>query len=312
MFNLRQYLQNLDGFRETGTSDEVRINCIRCGDRKSHLYFGLSKGLGKCFKCQHTYNVLRFVTENEDITIAEAYKFINSQTTVSGNLEESINSLNETYAGKELQTFANLAEVFFPREFRRVDSSAPESVLKYLSVRQLAFPACERYNIHYCLLGLYANRLIIPITMHHKRVSFVARDYTNNALHKVLYPTGSEIASCLFNYDVAIKNDTVIIVEGVFDAMRVGDNAVALFGKTVSMNQTELLIKGLFKKAIVMLDSDAALETIEICNTLKTFLEVKAVRLASGDPADKTKEEIKGLLDNAFGMRLQEIVDFSF
>ena len=62
--------------------------------------------------------------------------------------------------------------------------------------------------------------------------------------------TKSEI---LYNFDVAVKYKTVVVVEGPSSAWGVGPNAVATFGKSISATQIALLEQHLSDDAIVVL-----------------------------------------------------------
>jgi DNA primase len=50
----------------------------------------------------------------------------------------------------------------------------------------------------------------------------------------------------------------VVVVEGVTDVWRLGTNAVAIFGKTLSMNQRDLILRHFAcREIVVFLDADA-------------------------------------------------------
>lgn len=123
---------------------------------------------------------------------------------------------------------------------------------------------------------------------------------------------GTSIKYLLFNLDNAIKRTTdyVILVEGVFDAMRLftlGYNAIALLGTKLSKyNRTILLSK--FDKIYVALDNDVSLikknagqiATQKIIEDLKNYVECFSIVLPPNkDPDECSEEELKQCFDEA-------------
>lgn len=82
---------------------------------------------------------------------------------------------------------------------------------------------------------------------------------------KYMTMPGMDKREVLWNFDNARKSDTVVVTEGVFDAVRVGMCAVASLGKYVSDKQVGLL-QQYWRHVILLLDPDAEKDT----NALKT------------------------------------------
>lgn len=63
----------------------------------------------------------------------------------------------------------------------------------------------------------------------------------------------------IYNLYPALAHETVVLTEGVPDAMTIGENAVATYGKTLTNNQKALLVNNLRpdQDLIIMLDMDA-------------------------------------------------------
>ena len=63
----------------------------------------------------------------------------------------------------------------------------------------------------------------------------------------------------------------MVLTEGVADVWRIGDPAVCLFGKALSLGQKSLILKELSEKKIaVMLDRDAEADGQRIVQQLRT------------------------------------------
>jgi len=108
------------------------------------------------------------------------------------------------------------------------------------------------------LMGFYKLRIFIPIFYNNTMVSYQCRDITNKHEAKYL-PCQKEFEvihhkHTLYNIDNA-KGSTCIVVEGVIDAWRLGDGAVATFGTSTTVEQ-HFLIASRFKKAVILFDKE--------------------------------------------------------
>lgn len=199
--------------------------------------------------------------------------------------------------------------------------------------------AIKKWGIVYCCDPAskyeekYRDRLIVPIYYEGKLVTFAARDmsgksekwnaikkeikekkYDNDTIaelvqkyahKKVLYPYGAPTSYIFFNWDEAIKNRKyVIIVEGVFDAMKLieyGFNAIALLSCHINDYRLNLLIEH-FDIIYIMLDNDLKKEgddknpgqdaAIKIQERLADTEAYNVVLPPGRDPDECTKDEI--------------------
>lgn len=101
-------------------------------------------------------------------------------------------------------------------------------------------------------------RLYAPVYMNHQLKSWQCREV------KKLFPDapkwysmpGCTKSELLYNFDVAIKYKTLVVVEGPSSAWGVGPNAVATFGKSMSPTQIDLLEKNISEDTVVVLMYD--------------------------------------------------------
>lgn len=101
-----------------------------------------------------------------------------------------------------------------------------------------------------------AERVFIPVYADGKLVYWQARDvYGMNDTPPYYICKGG--TKSLFNFDLASKANFMVISEGVFDAITIGTNAVALFGKSLTPRQLDQLSR-YRKPVIVALDPDEA------------------------------------------------------
>jgi hypothetical protein len=138
------------------------------------------------------------------------------------------------------------------------DSAAGQYVLKRgfdldvlvnkYKMQRIAVPKADRRFL--------SERLFIPVFADTKLVYWQARDVygMDDTIPYYICKGGTK---SLFNFDQASKANFIVISEGVFDAVTIGTNAVALFGKSITPRQIDQLAS--FRKPVVVaLDPDEA------------------------------------------------------
>jgi len=121
---------------------------------------------------------------------------------------------------------------------------------------------------------------------------------------KYYIPAGAKKSRVLYNFDRAVQTQVIVLVEGIFDAVRVGASGVAMFGKRPSTRQQYLLSNHAFDKTIVWIPDmddpealDYARSYCERWNTASMFNGgAHVITLPDGDPADHTREELCSLI----------------
>lgn len=105
----------------------------------------------------------------------------------------------------------------------------------------------------------YKYRLLIPIRLDEQIVSFQARDITNKSkLRYMACPKSRELLDhkhTLYGLDQCKENKWVMVVEGIFDAWRMGPGTVATFGIEFTRNQVCRLVDR-FEKAYIIYDEE--------------------------------------------------------
>lgn len=178
----------------------------------------------------------------------------------------------------------------------------------YLLLRRFDRPTFHRFDLSFCERAreehrAVTGRIIIPIDFRGARVGWQARlTYTPAGRYppKYLSMAGLAKGQILYNYDRAQQMPFLILVEGVTSVWRLGDTAVAAFGKDLSESQARLLAEASHgeKPVIVLLDGGEE-EAIRAALHKLQRHRVPALRvdLPSGsDPADFTREQLFGLI----------------
>lgn len=302
MGNLEQQLRSIFGEIKRTNSTEYMVNCPKClyrvgkVDTKFHLYIQPVKynptlrkrGAWHCHRC--------------------LWKGWGLEALGIKPIEET-SKLIELRSYRDKFKLAPLTEtVEFPEYFSNEFSNSKLGMecFNYLTkTRGLRPDQVFYYKIGFCSDGKYKNCVILPVFEDGKLVYFVGRNIYQKRYTNAPIPN----RGVLFNYT---QQDEVILTEGIFDAISVGYNGVALLGKFLKDDQKKLLIKGLPKITYVMLDEDAKEAAVTIAKTLSTVLP--NVRLLSTfnkkDPGLMTEEEVKYSLENWYPVTLQGVIRY--
>ena len=207
----------------------------------------------------------------------------------------------------------------FPIDDRRV----PRYVEDYL-VKDRGFDIRElsvKWGIRIAVIPFYDNPvLIIPVYQNNSVAFWQARvigdtmeTWTDGKSKPKYYiPPGSKKSWVVFNRDLALKSSTVVVTEGVFDAMKVGDCGVALFGKKPSEVQTHILHTLWRRGRLIWIPDENDPESIataegmtEDWNLRKLFVEgAHVVRMPDRDPGDQTRSNIWKWIKEQTGVSL--------
>jgi DNA primase len=290
MFDVISFLEeyNID-YTTSGknvTSGWVEINCPFCGDDPSyHMGVNLSSGLYHCWICGAKGGSEKLIQKLLGISFSKVHKIIS---------DFEINIYEQAEAEK-----SKAEKIYFPKGF---ENHFPEMHINYLTKRRFDHKKLiQKYGIKaYLHLGReFAYRIVVPIIMDNQIVNFVGRDVTEKSKEKYINLKNEKaiipLKNCLYNID-SVK-DTAIIVEGIFDAWRIGDGCVATMGVEYTVHQLRELYEKELKKAFIMYDHDALKKAYKLGNILSTFIpRVEVIELEHGDPADMKEEEVSELL----------------
>lgn len=177
-----------------------------------------------------------------------------------------------------------------PFHLQGIDYSHP-----YLVERGISASTARAFGIgFYGGPGLMHGRVVIPIRNDkHDLLAYAGRAIDGQE-PKYRFPYGFHKSHVLFNLNRAkqLRNGSVIIVEGFFDAAKVYQagysNVVALMGSSLSDVQEQLLQQH-FARAVLMLDGDDAGQrgTANIRSRLDGKMNVSVITLQPGQQPDQ-------------------------
>lgn len=258
--------------------EEYRICCPFCSDKRFRLYINSSwmsfdnrhdnPGLIHCFNTDGKQESCTDIEENVD-TLKRMITGLGQNIVLLGNFQDS-SRREESRANDNI-------DAKLPGECVDISELKDDHpAIRYLISRNYDKNLIsDMFGVKYCTrppddMGIVGNRIIIPVIMRNKLMGWQARSINDYEFPKYFTMPGMKIKSCLYNYDNAAKNDGVIICEGVTDVWRVGDRAIATFGKSVSEYQLKMLIR--WKYAIIFWDSDAEEECRNLSKKLSRYI----------------------------------------
>jgi len=310
-FNIEQFLINNNiGYKTSGknvSKGEYSICCPFCGEAKFHCGINPSKGLFHCWKCGEKGNLVKIVAKIKNVSFIESKEIIRPTSELRQVLEERSKIIEEPIVIQNKDFKLPLHTYRF-----RKDKTDLWQETAFLFLRQkygLTWNDVEQADLRYCVYGKWKNSIIIPVYKDKKLINFLGRCWDKNS--KVRYnicPNEKAVLNIhktLYNIDsIKIGQDLLVLVEGVFDCLKVGLNiAVASFGTEVSQEQRNLLIGLKPKKLIILADNDlnnpnTIKKAQKLCDYLSPFSIIKCIKVPfkGKDPADLDKEELANLL----------------
>jgi hypothetical protein len=145
------------------------------------------------------------------------------------------------------------------------------------------------------LCSEYPNHLIVPIRNGVGTLTYWTGLMYREDYRKTIFPKNETDSTTkkevIYNLHNAQRTNTVVLCEGVFDALSFQSakiNAVAIMGKSISTEQLLLLKESMFHTIIVALDGDAIVEAEKLLIKLSNVcLQVQIIRLPKElDPND--------------------------
>lgn len=307
---LRLLSRALGKFTEQGP--ERNFKCPFCEERGSDhigtLHVNIYKNAALCHSCwfatRNLWNIVRDKLGFLPILKKDEQELIK----ISRDKKKFLREIRKLLWPKEEK-----AEIVgLPTDFIRLtlppSSLCDKLFYRYLRYRGLTDEQIDDYGIGYCVEGRYAGYLVFPFYQRGFPVYFTSRVLFGSPVKSLNPAVGRKYY--LYNLDRASRFRRIVMVEGVFDAIAVGEMAVAILGSKIHKEQIRLLgrIDGL-EEVCVMLDADAHEETIDLAARISNALGVDTsyVLLREGDPADN-RHRINKLLGKRKELTLGKVI----
>jgi len=193
-------------------------------------------------------------------------------------------------------------------------SSLPNDhpAIQYIQGRGFKISTFEERNIGFCIddpNSNIVNRLFIPIyDLDGRLVGGQCRlIYDSDRKYPPKYYTlfHTPLGKCLYNAQTAKQHKTVVVTEGIFDALRVGSHGVATFGGSIGSMQRTLLTN--WSIVIIAFDPTleeedaakyAALEKTELVLRQKGVIVGRLLLPDGKDPGETDHKTLVGLIND--------------
>ena len=281
------------------SGDELSADCPLCGG-VGKLWINVEKGVGVCYRGCFRGGVAKLVSVVDGVTFGEASRRL------EGPCAKSISDLRERFDGLRPPVDSGRVVQGLPAEFEPCYDGQVLRVPSYLERdppggRGLDDETIARHGLGFASAGKYRDRLIVPVHCDGNRTflgrlmgrpeAFAWRTKGGERVEppRYLSPRGANLGRFLYWFDHTPRGAHVVVVEGVFDAIRLtslGFHAVATFGKSLSPAQLSLVRRLRPSSITVLYDSGAVAEAYHDAAKVKrvTSTTVLVGTLDEGDP----------------------------
>jgi len=291
MLKILAFLKKILGDYTEHSKGETYFVCPFCHNRKRKFAINLRSMKWQCWHCSERGKSLVTLARKLDLTREQITEL---KTLLSADDAKKYAQHNE-YTSTELALPSEFSPLWKP-----LTTLSYRHALAYILKRGISVPEIIRYNIGYCAMGPYAGRIIVPSYNEQNVLNyFVARSYYgNNSLKYKNPPVSKDVV--VFDQLVNWEMGSVILCEGVFDAMAIKWNAIPLLGKHLPPALLTKMIEKHTQSVAIMLDADAQGPATKLAEKLVGLgLDVHNVVLGSKDAGDSLLPEIWGAISNS-------------
>jgi len=274
------------------TGNEYLYFCPKCNHHKRKLSVNLEKNAFKCWICGYRSKSILSLIKSFG-----SQQLLDKWIAITGEIDFSFEkqSIKSRLLDGQKQEIKKGEYIQLPKEFISLVgnfSLAAGQARKYLYDRGVLEEDINYWKIGFAVEGEYCNRIIIPLCSNNGKVNFfVSRTYLNEIPK---YKNPSVDKDIVFNEIMIDWNKPIVLVEGIFDAIKAGENSIPLLGS--SLNENGILFSNLVKCKLpvyICLDQDAKKKEYGIIKKLLYFgLEVYKIDIGEfKDPGEMTKKQ---------------------
>ena len=269
-------------------NNEYLFFCPKCEHHKKKLSVNIDKDVFKCWVCDYTGRSLRrLIRSKGDYKQRSLWDKLTEHIDIS-SFEEAL--FFRKHEEEEEQ------RIDLPDEFISLvgEDSTYSSLYarNYLNSRGVTREDIARWKIGYCKSGVYAGRIVTPsFNLKGYCNFFTARTYTDDWRKYFNPPISRDI---IFNHLFLNFDEDISIVEGTFDAIIAGPNAVPLLGSTLREDSKLLLeIVRNDTPVYLALDSDAEKKAMRLIKSMLDYdIEIYKVNIFPyADVGEMPREE---------------------
>ena len=279
--------------RNYSSGKELLFHCPFCNHHKKKLSVNVDKGVFKCWICDKSGSSLGYIV-NKFGSSKDREHWKKFETTVDVSSYEDLFSPPDKPVEQRID---------LPKEFVSLTGKTTHkghfAALRYLRERGITRDDIMRWKIGYCAEGEFAGRVIIPSFNKDGWVDYYVARSWGYEWHRYKNPPVSR--DIIFNELYLNWDEEIVIVEGVFDAIKAG-NAIPLLGST--LREGSVIFEALVKnnaRVLLALDADAQRKSRSIARILSYYgIETYAIDTTGfEDVGAMPKDEFKVRKENA-------------
>ena len=289
----RKILTQILGYPRKQGQDEYYFTCPYCNHHKKKFAINFRNGY-HCWVCDtRGKNIYRIVRRFGDYQQRQKYRELQGLVDLS-DFEEMFKEYNNIQEKQVLdmpEGFVSLCNKDLP-----MDST---DAFRYLSSRGIGRREILKWKIGYCKEGRYAGRIIVPsFDMDGDLNYFIARSYVGHQRRYLNPPADRDLVFNELNID---WDEPVILVEGVFDAIAAGSNAIPILGSTLREQSRLFQAIAIHDTPVYMaLDHDAEKKAEWIIKSMLRYdIEIHKVPIDEEDVGEMGNQEFKKRLFSA-------------
>ena len=273
--------------------DEHLYHCPFCNHHKKKFAINFRNGY-HCWVCDtRGKNIYRIVRRFGDYQQRQKYRELQGLVDLSDFEEmfKEYNNIQEKQILEMPEGFVSLCNKDLP-----MDST---DAFRYLSSRGIGRREILKWKIGYCKEGRYAGRIIVPsFDVDGDLNYFIARSYVGHQRRYLNPPADRDLVFNELNID---WDEPVILVEGVFDAIAAGSNAIPILGSTLREQSRLFQAIAIHDTPVYMaLDHDAEKKAEWIIKSMLRYdIEIHKVPIDEEDVGEMGSQEFKKRLFSA-------------
>ena len=274
--------------------DEHLYHCPYCNHHKKKMSINFANGFWKCWVCDmRGKNVYRIVRKFGSYQQREKFRELQGHVDLSDfeQLFKEYNEIEDKQALELPKEFISLCNKDLPMD--------TTDAFRYLSSRGIGRKEILKWKIGYCKEGRYAGRILIPsFDMDGDCDYFIARSYVGHSYRYLNPPADRDI---VFNELMIDWDEPIVLVEGVFDAIAAGQNAIPILGSTLREDSRLFQAVALHGTPVYMaLDHDAEKKAEWIIRSLLRYdIEVFKIPIDDADVGEMGNREFQQRMTQA-------------
>lgn len=301
-------LRSIINVEKETRSNQYIATCPFCS-KPAHFYINKTTQQWDCKKCGESGGIRKLLKHLDKTYL------LGASTVKEVPAIKSIREIQDDASKQENVEIQPLPTIHMPVGFKIYEYVTP-----YLQKRKINMEDIKHWGFGQTrLVSRYIGYVLIPIKENGEIKGFIGR-YGARVVpeDKLRYSNslGTDFGKLLFGYDDIIKDktDTVIITEGLFDAIAVTKKlnlfedesirAVCTFGKKISRDQIQKLLDKNIRQVILLYDYDALKDIRHYALILDEYFVTKvAVALGKKDIDECTQSEVFEVFNNIKSVR---------